>query len=543
MTDATAGLQEVFVRLDSFVEERRRADNTPGLALAVTDRERILHLSLHGFADLGAQIPVAADTLFEIGSISKSFTAFALMQLVEEGQLDLHAPVTDYLPWFEAQSEYEPITIHHLLSHTAGLVRGTDFSGEATYEVYALRETEATAAPGTFFHYSNVGYKVLGLVLEEVLGRSYGEIIQGRILDPLGMRATEATITHEARGRMAVGYESLCDDRPDHPSYPRMPATWLEYEGGDGSIAATVTDMAAYVRMLMNHGQGPRTPIVSEESYALMAKCVIETPEEEEGTSYGYGLVISESDGRTCIGHGGGMVGYYSAILADMDDGLGIVVLTNGPGEPGEIARSALGLIGSVLHNQESPALIPAPDRAQVGNGIDYEGTYMAGPRTFSLAPEGGRLVMSYDDDTIALERQGQDCFYVPHRDFALFLLRFGREGGQVVEAFHGPDWYTTDRYTGARSFDYPTEWEAHTGQYRSYNPWYPNFRVALRKGALVLIERDGDEAPMWHLTDSNFRVGKDERSPERIRFDTVLNGLALHARLSCCDFYRTSMP
>jgi CubicO group peptidase (beta-lactamase class C family) len=537
MTD----FQEVFIALESFVEERMRVDNAPGLALAVTDREKLLHVSLHGFADLGAQIPVTPNTLFEIGSVSKSFTAFALMQLVEDGKLDLHAPVTHYLPWFQVPSEHKPITLHHLLSHTAGLINGMDFSAEAKYEVYALRETEATAAPGTFFHYSNVGYKTLGLVLEELLGRSYAEIIQERILDPLEMRATRAAITHETRKQMAVGYESLYDDRPGHPSYPRVPATWLEYEGGDGSIAATAADMAAYVRMLMNRGQGQGTRLVSEGSFALMTQRVIET--QEEGSSYGYGLVISESDGRTCLGHDGGMVGYYSAILADMDDGLGIVVLTNGPGEPGGIARSALRLLGAALHNQEPPALIPVPDRTQVENGIDYGGTYEAGPRAFSLAAAGGRLIMRYGDETIALERRGRDCFYVPHVDFALFLLRFGREGDQIVEAFHGPDWYTRDCYPGPTNFDYPGEWERYAGHYRSHNPWYPNFRVVLRKGALVLISLNGDEAPMGPLNNSVFRVGKDEQSPERIRFDTVLNGRALHARFSCCDFYRTCTP
>ena len=543
MTDSMTDFQEVFIALESFVEERMRADNTPGLALAVTDREKLLHVSLHGFADLGAQIPVTSNTLFEIGSISKSFTAVALMQLVEAGTLDLHAPVTHYLPWFQVPSEHKPITLHHLLSHTAGIINGMDFSAEAKYEVYSLRETEATAAPGTFFHYSNVGYKALGLVLEELLGRSCAEIIQERILDPLEMRATEAAITHETRKRIAVGYASLYDDRPGHASHPLVPATWLEYDAADGSIAATVTDMAAYVRMLMNRGQGPGTRIVSEESFGVMTQPVIETPEEEEGTFYGYGLVISESDGRTCIGHGGGMVGYYSAILADMDDDLGIVVLTDGPGEPGGIARSALRLLCSFLHKQEPPALIPVPDPTQVENGIDYAGTYRAGPKTFNLVVAGGRLIMQYGDETIALERRGPDCFYVPLRDFALFLLRFGREEGQVVEAFHGPDRYTGERYIGPSRFDYPLEWEAYTGHYRSHNPWYPNFRVVLRKGALVLISLNGDEAPMVPLDKGVFRVGKEEQSPERIRFDTVLNGRALHARLSCCDYYRTSTP
>jgi D-alanyl-D-alanine carboxypeptidase len=535
-----SGLQEAFPLLDSFIERQMQAANTPGVAVAVTDRERLLRVTTHGWADVAAHIPVTPDTLFEIGSITKSFTIITLMQLREAGQVDLHAPVTHYLPWFQIASKCEPITLHHLMSHTAGIIRGTEFTTEARYEVWALRETEATAPPGTYFHYSNVGYKVLGLVLEELLGQSYGEIIQERILDPLGVTATDAVITHETRQHLAVGYESFYDDRPAHPSHPLVPATWLETATADGSIAATAADMATYLRMLMNRGRGPHGHILSEGSFRLMTQRVIEVP-DEDGT-YGYGLGIGESEGHTTIGHGGGMVGYYSAVLADMDDGLGVVVLTNGPGEPPEMARFALKLLRAAFHDQELPPL-PVPDPTRIENATEYAGTYRAGTRRFILVDEGEHLVMQCGNEHIALERRGPDGFYVPHPEFALFLLRFGREEGQVVEALHGPDWYTNERYTGPATFDHPQEWLAYPGHYRSHNPWFSNFRVVWRKGALVLTSPGGDELPMVPLGNGVFRVGKEEQSPERIRFDTVLEGQALRANLSCCDYYRTFTP
>jgi CubicO group peptidase (beta-lactamase class C family) len=145
--------QAAFKRLDQFIEQKIKAANVPGMAVAVTDRERLLRVSTYGFADVAAQTPVTPEMLFEIGSIGKSFTSIALLQLREEGRLDLHEPVTRYLPWFEVQSEYEPITLHHLMSHTGGIIMGADFPGEARYEVWALRETEATTTPGTYFHY------------------------------------------------------------------------------------------------------------------------------------------------------------------------------------------------------------------------------------------------------------------------------------------------------------------------------------------------------------------------------------------------------
>jgi CubicO group peptidase (beta-lactamase class C family) len=553
MTD----FEEAFKRLDQFIEQKMKLANVPGMAMAVTDREKLLRVSTYGFSDVAAETPVTPEMLFEIGSIGKSFTSIALLQLREEGRLDLHEPVTRYLPWFEVQSEYEPITPHHLMSHTAGITNGPEFPGEARYEVWALRETEATAPPGTYYHYSDAGYKTLGVVLEDLLGQPYGDIIQARILDPLGMTATEPIVTNETRKRLAVGYEGFYDDRPLPRGRPLAPATWLEHAEGAGSIASTPADMVTYLRMLMNRGQGPRGRILSEGSFDLMTQQVIEAEEEGEGSFYGYGLDIREHDGHTYIGHGGGMIGYYSYMLADMDDGLGVVVLMNGPGGrcDEEIANLALKLLRAAFHDQELPP-VPPTDAAKVENAAEYAGTYRAcseqsgraGAGVLTLVAEGERLMLRYGGERLGLERRGPDRFYVDHPDFTLFLLRFGRERGeeeceekgQVVEAFHGPDWYTSERYTGPTTFDYPQEWDPYPGHYRSHNPWLSNFRVVLRKGALALVDPSGDEEPLVPLGSGVFRVGEDDRSPERIRFDTILNGRALRASLSCGDCYRT---
>lgn len=543
---------EAFKQLDQFIEQKVKVANVPGMAVAVTDREKLIRVSTYGYADVSAQTPVTPEMLFEIGSISKSFTSIALLQLREEGGLDLHQPVTRYLPWFEVRSEYEPITPHHLMSHTAGIITGMEFTGEARYEVWALRETEATAPPGTYYHYSNVGYKALGVVLENLLGQHYGDVIQERILGPLGMTATEPIITHETRKRLPVGYEGFYDDRPLPRVGPAAPATWLEYAAGDGSIASTPADMAAYLRMLLNHGQGPRGRILSEESFALMTQRVIEAKEEGKDSFYGYGLDIRESDGHTYIGHGGGMVGYYSYILADMDDSLGVAVSMNGPGGrcDEQIAMFALRLLRVALHNQGLPPMPPI-DPAKVENAAEYTGTYRAcrehgqgaAGRVLTLAEEGEQLVLRYGDERIVLARRDTDSFYVDHPDFAVFLLRFGRENGKVVEAFHGRDWFVNDRYAGPTTFDYPQDWDAYPGHYRSHNPWLCNFRVVLRKGALALVKPSGHEEPLVSLGGGRFRVGEDDRSPERISFDTVLNGRVLHTNLSCGDYYRVSTP
>ncbi len=199
------GLDEAFERLDRFVEQRLAQAGTPGLALALTDRDRVLSVRCYGVTDLAAGTPVTPETLFEIGSIGKSFTGVVVQQLREEGLLELDAPVTDYLPWFEVRSAFGPITLGHLLSHTAGIITGADVTSDSRWDAWALRQTEVGAPPGERFHYSNVGYRVIGHLLEEVLGRSYPGIVAGRVLGPLGMKASVPAITNEIRRYLATG--------------------------------------------------------------------------------------------------------------------------------------------------------------------------------------------------------------------------------------------------------------------------------------------------------------------------------------------------
>ena len=199
----------------------------------------------------------------------KPFTAVCLLQLAEEGVIDLHAPVTTYLPWFAVRSQHAPITIHHLLSHTAGIIEGTDFPVDARFEVWALRETDAVD-PGKRGWYSNVGYKALGFLLEAVTGKPYAKIVQERILDPLGMTRSVATITHDARRRFAVGYVPYYDDRPWRPAHGLAQATWIETNTGDGCLASPADDLATFLRMLLNGGAGPDGRLLSEENFNLM---------------------------------------------------------------------------------------------------------------------------------------------------------------------------------------------------------------------------------------------------------------------------------
>src|SRR3954463_2481794 len=200
MSDVTdPRLIDVITHVDQFIGALLSRDGVPGAALAVTDLNGVLFTREYGYADQGAKIPVEPATRFEFGSIGKTFTSVCMMQLVDEGKVDLHAPVTTYLPWFAVQSDYPPITPHDLLSHTSGLIYGSEFALDAPYEVYALRGLGVSGPPGDSFLYSNVGYKTLGLIIEAATSKPYREVIQERIFDPLAMTDAANAITSEAR--------------------------------------------------------------------------------------------------------------------------------------------------------------------------------------------------------------------------------------------------------------------------------------------------------------------------------------------------------
>ncbi len=162
------------------------------------------------------------------------------------------------------------------------------------------------------------------------------------------------------------------------------------------------------------------------------------------------------------------------------------------------------------------------------------------------VAKDGGLLLVR-DGRTARLFRytleRERDLFLADDDGFALFPVKFWRRDGLVTELTWGPGWYPGASYEGPTSFEHPADWGAYVGHYRSHNPWLTNFRVVPRKGELLLILPSGAEETMEPLADGSFRVGSDARSPERMRFDTIVRGKAVRANLSGGCYYRTFTP
>jgi CubicO group peptidase (beta-lactamase class C family) len=537
--DASASL----ARIREYVEPHREWLQTPGLAVGLTDRERVLGVVVDGFANLESGEPVAPDRRFQIGSISKGFTAMAVLRQVEAGRIELDAPVTRYLPWFEVRSSFAPITIHHLLSHTSGLVTGTDFTGEALSEAWSLRDTETGFPPGERFLYSNVGYKVLGLVLQAASGEPWWETVRRDVMEPIGMGEAEVVITDAARARLAVGYASPVADRPWFPRHGWAPTPWFESRTADGTICATAEELTAYARLLLAGG----SEVVSADSFEAMTTPYSSDP-DDPNERFGYGLKWVEEPGAPrLLGHTGGMVGFTSLLLVDPTSGFGAVALMNSViGDRYDLVKFALACLAAETAGSALPAVPEAPDRYRVETPAGFRGRFADETCDLAIEPEGTGLALQVEGRRARLAPIGDDLFAVDHPELDRHPIRFLREAGAVVGAAWGPRLLLPPA-ARPRAVSHPETWAAFAGRYASWNPWAPGFRVFLRGGELWLshLGEASDVAGEHRLTEleaGTFRVG-EAWSPDRVRFHTVIDGAAQRAVFDAAPYFRTLSP
>ena len=532
-----AAMQPWIARLDAYVARHMLETGAPGLTLALANRDGLIKVSTYGFADTKAGSRVVPETMFEIGSISKSFVSLALMQLHEEGKLDLNKPIVEYLPWLKINSKFDPVTTHHVLSHTAGLP-AVPLLLDAM-----LSDLWTAYAPGKQFLYSNTGYNMLGFVLEAIDKRPFAESIRARLLEPMGMSASAPVITNALRPKMAIGYKPMNESRPFPLHGPVAEAQWLEVDAAAGSIASTPADMAKYIRMLVNHGALPKGRLISEETFNLFVKPVIKSAFRGEEASYAYGFWVSNIDGHTRLRHTGGMVAFSSSIDTDVTSGVGAFASVNANlrgYRPVAVTKFAVELMNASLSGKQLPAAPPAPPLpTELTNAADYVGVFSsADNKTLEFKAEGNKLILSYKGRQIALERAGRDLFLVRDPDFDLYLLGFIRDKGKVTEAYYGSDWYSGSTYSGPRTFSPPKEWEGYVGHYFCDSPWYGDSRIVLRKGQLYV---DGVQQ-LVPRADGKFGIN-DPEAPDWIAFESIINGKAMRLNLSGVVFRRAFTP
>ena len=316
--------------IDTYIEREMRISRIPGLALGIVRDGEIIYLKGYGRAERGD--PVTAQTPFIIGSLSKSFTAVAAMQLVEEGKLDLDAPVTQYLPWFTMADDYDAgrITVRHLLVQTSGIdtmagvtVLAQDGALSLEQEVRALGTEPLVHPPGEAYIYSNSNYLILGLIIETIIEEGYSAHVQDNILQPLEMENSFLTRVDAEKEGMATGHVRwLGFSLPSEVQH-------LHNALAAGFIISSAEDMGRYLLMHIQDGNYEGKELLSQAGAEALRK----PGEVKDGTSeYAMGLVARNINSSSLILHDGGAQGFNSGMAFSPEEGWGVVVLTNAGG-------------------------------------------------------------------------------------------------------------------------------------------------------------------------------------------------------------------
>jgi len=437
---------------------------------------------------------------------------------------------------------YGPITAHHLLTHTSGLP-----------DASAIFPSDPTArhvqgyAPGDHFHYCNLGFAILGQIIEKLDGRPWYQSLQARILTPLGMSQTAPVITINSSARSATGYKPFFDDQV-YPRQGRLVPTPPEvHDSPAGSIAAPAGDMAIYLRALLNGGRVPARRIVTAESFKLMITPYIKAPEFSPTASYGYGIAVDVLDGHKILRHTGGRNCFASSIHLDLDSSVAAFASVNAMQgyRPTPVTQYAVQLLRAQREGNLLPAAEALNDPTVVDNPHDYVGVYRnSDGKELVFKPDGNRLLLASERQAIVLQHKHGDSFVsTVQGEFSDYSVVFGRDQASskgteeappppVVEVAYGPDWYANTAYRGEREFKTPTAYAALPGRYRSDSG--DEVRVFVRKGRLW-----AGDTQLTEIGLNLFRMGEDAWSPDTAQFLTIVEGRARLLRVVDEDCWR----
>lgn len=306
---------------EEFLSSQIKKKKHPGFAVLVSKGGKILFQRAYGMADVKAKRTNTDDTPFRIGSITKQFTAAAILKLQEQGKLTVSDPLTKYYP---AWPSGEKITLHHLLTHTSGMVSYTSHSRflsqvrnpvDMPKLIQSIQKTEAIFPPGESFDYCNSGYLLLGLIVEKVSGKSYGDFLKETFFKPLGMSQTGVHQKGSEPEGEALGYtKGLL-------GFKRANDWDMSWAGGAGALYSTTSDLHKWTLGIING------KVLGSES--LRAAFTPATLNDGTETDYGYGWGVADPGDQPTVNHGGGLEGFNSFIAYFSKRKMTIVVLSN----------------------------------------------------------------------------------------------------------------------------------------------------------------------------------------------------------------------
>ena len=385
---------EAVAVLEKWIAAEVADKRLPALSIALVDDQHIVWARGFGLADAEANKSATADTLYRVGSVSKLFTDIAIMQLVEQGAIDIDAPITNYLPDFKPTNPFNnSITLRQMMAHRSGLVREPpvghyfdDTDPGVAKMVESLNRTTLVYEPGTRTKYSNAAVATVGYALQKKTGMPFEKWAQEKVLTPLGMVQSTFTTTPEVNKKLAKAVMWTYHGR-------EFPAPTFELgEAPAGCMYSTVNDLARFLTVVFNGGKTAAGPLVKPETLRQML-----TPQfaqEGEKTGFGIGFSLGELDGHKRVGHGGAIYGYATDLAFLPDEKLGVVVIASRDVANPLVTRIADAALRQMLAVKRA---IPLP-RLEMARPLPPEllvqlsGRYRSEKNGFDLVPSAGRL-------------------------------------------------------------------------------------------------------------------------------------------------------
>jgi serine beta-lactamase-like protein LACTB len=388
---------DAIKHLESVIERERQDAGIPGLSVAVIDDQSVVWAKGFGHADLAGTRLVGPDTVFRVGSVSKLFTDIAVMQLVEEGKLDLDADVTKYLPDFKPNNQSgKAITLRQLMAHRSGLLReppvGNYFDPDSpslAKTVASLNKVPLVYEPGARTKYSNAAVAVVGQIVERVDGRPFAQAVRERVLVPLGMTASDFELTPAIRKNLSEALMWTYHGR-------EFSAPTFELgESPAGCLYCPVTDLAKLASSVFTGGK----PVLKEASLKQMLTPQFANADSKDG--FGLGFMLGELDGHKRIGHGGAIYGYSTELAMLPDEKLSVIVVANKDVTNRVTTRLADHVLRTLLAARDGKPLPSYPEAVSVQRDLARRlaGTYgergehellEAGGKLYYIPPAGG---------------------------------------------------------------------------------------------------------------------------------------------------------
>lgn len=340
--------------LEDWTEHHRRFSHTPGIQVAVRVGDQLCASFAVGTSNEATGEPLTTRHLFHVASHSKTFTATAVMQMVEAGRLRLDDPLAAWVPELDG-SPAAQYTVRELLGHQSGINRD---GAEADYwqldddfpdrrRLVQLARADAVWHPNQFFKYSNVGYSLLGLVIEAASGESYEDYVTAHVITPLGLANTGPEVPVERRGELAGAHGIVLHPDDARPVLPHVPSN---AEAAATGFYSTAEDVSRYMAC---HAFG-REELVSDASKRLMQRRESRITRGHE-RFYGLGFIMRELNGRMLVGHSGGWPGHITNTWLDPETGLCVSVLTNRLGGPAtDLSTAIVDLVDMVVRAEAS---------------------------------------------------------------------------------------------------------------------------------------------------------------------------------------------